>query len=37
MNVTFKPNTCAEVNILPLYVLKNIKVKPKLNETNIPT
>ncbi|CAL1282270.1 unnamed protein product [Larinioides sclopetarius] len=33
--VDFKLDTGAEVNILPLYVLNVVKVKPKLCETNL--
>ncbi|GBL73729.1 Uncharacterized protein K02A2.6 [Araneus ventricosus] len=33
--VDFKLDTGAEVNILPLYVLNIVKVKPKLSETNL--
>ncbi|GBL81459.1 hypothetical protein AVEN_143732-1 [Araneus ventricosus] len=33
--VNFKFDTGAEVNILPLYVLNIVKVKPKLSETNL--
>ncbi|KFM69647.1 hypothetical protein X975_21174, partial [Stegodyphus mimosarum] len=34
-NVDFKLDTGAEVNILSLYVLNNLKLKPKLNETDL--
>ncbi|GFT54745.1 transposon Tf2-9 polyprotein [Nephila pilipes] len=34
-DVNFKLDTGAEVNILPLYILNMIKVKPKLSETNL--
>lgn len=35
LNVDFKLDTSAEVNILPLYVLNSVRVKPKFNETNL--